>query len=175
MRNLLLISILAACGNNAISIKTDVAVKSEQSVANNVKSFASSSSPPTGAASMGMMTQPKAGNTTIPITNVEVFQFQANVDADSSMETMYWASSGSTTYVWGAIDLTCVDDNDQPTGETGSADFVYEEDGSSYGWMTATDSCGYATLFGCSSDGGAETCGGCDWNESFVSCAAASS
>lgn len=174
MRKLILISILAACGNNAISIKTDVSVKSEQSVANNVKNFASTT-PPTGAQSMGMMSQPKAGNTTIPITNVEVFTFQANVDADSSMETLYWAYTGDTVYVWGQIDLVCVDDSDQPTGETGVADFVYESDANGWGWMTATDSCGYATLFGCSSDGGAEVCGGCDWNESFISCAAASS
>ncbi len=169
--------VVVACGNSpaVVNVKTDVAVKSEQNVANNVKSFASSSTPPTGAQSMGMMTQPRAGNTTIPITNVEVFVFQANVDQDSSMETLYWASTGDTVYVWGQIDLVCVDDADQPTGETGVADFVYEADAQGYGWMTATDSCGYATLFGCSSDGGGDVCGGCDWNDSFISCVAASS
>jgi len=61
-----------------------------------------------------------------------------------------------------------------PTGETGTADFVYEADSTGYGWMTSTDSCGYSTLFGCSSDGGPEVCGGCDFNNSFVACVASS-
>src|SRR5207244_4325404 len=109
---------------------------------------------------------------TIPIASVEVFTFTANVDGNAGDETLYWAASDDTVYVWGQIDLECVDDAGDPTGETGVADFVYSADSNGYGWMTATDACGYSTYFGCSADvGESETCGGCDWNEDFIACA----
>jgi hypothetical protein len=169
------LSLVIACNNSPkITVNSTVASKSEQTTANMVKTYASSTSPPSGATSMGMQSQPRAGNKMLPITNVEVFVFQANVDPEPSPETLYWASDGATTYVWGSIDLVCVDDSDQPTGETGTADFIMEADSAGYGWMVSTSSCGYTTLFGCSNDGSGETCGGCDFNQSFIVCAASS-
>lgn len=164
----------AACsGTNVQVAQVNAATHNEMNTANNVKSYAQST-PPANATSMGMMSAPRAGNTTIPITNVEVFVFTANVDDDTSAETLYWAYDGETAYVWGQIDLACVDENGTPDGETGVADFVYEADPGGWGWMTATDSCGYATLFGCSDDGSGEVCGGCDWNDTFIACVAES-
>jgi hypothetical protein len=167
---------VVACSASApnVTVNTKVETKSEQMTAAMVKSYAMSSSPPSGAASMGMQSQPTAGGKTLPISNVEVFVFQANIDSDPAPETLYWASDGTVTYVWGSIGLTCVDDNDQPTGETGTADFIMEADANGYGWMVSTTSCGYTTLFGCSGDSSGETCGGCDFNDSFIVCAAAS-
>jgi hypothetical protein len=167
---------LVACSANApkITINNTVASKSEQTTANMVKSYAMSSAPPSGATSMGMQAQPQAGGKALPIANVEVFVFQANVDSDPSPETMYWATDGTATYVWGATDLVCVDDNDQPTGESGTADFIMEVDSGGYGWMVSTTSCGYTTLFGCSNDGSGDVCGGCDYNQDFIACVASS-
>lgn len=167
---------LVACSASApkVTVTTTVETKSEQTTANMVKSYAMSASAPAGATSMGMQAQPQAGGTALPITNVEVFVFQANVDSDPSAETMYWATDGTATYVWGAIDLVCVDENDQPTGETGTADFIMEADSGGYGWMVSTTSCGYTTLAGCSNDGSGEVCGGCDYNQDFIACVASS-
>lgn len=170
---LLTLSTLGACSGTSVNVSQGVATTAEMGTANKVKAYASST-PPSGATSMGMMSSPTAGGITVPITNVEVFVFTANVDDDPSPETLYWASDGTAVYVWGAIDLECVDDAGTATGETGSADFVYEADANDWGWMTSTDSCGYATLFGCSDDGSGEVCGGCDWNEDFIACVAAS-
>ncbi len=180
MTKLACLLILAAVGCSAPSINVNQAqatavTSSEKGTAGKVGDYAKST-PPTGATSMGMMTSPQAGSVTIPITNVEVYTFQANVDDNDGLETLYWAIDGNgVIYVWGQIDLVCVDDNDQPTGETGTADFIYEDDGTDYGWMTATDSCGYSTYYGCSATGGdAEVCGGCDFNDDFIACVAES-
>jgi len=171
---LALVSLATACGGGTTTVAvTQVnAANSEKPTADKVKGYAQTT-PPTGATSMGMMSSPTAGSLTIPITNIEVFAFSANVDSSPGDETMYWAVDGSYVYVWGQVALECVDDNGAPTGETGVADVVYEADGASYGWMTSTDSCGYSTDFGCSNDGNGEVCGGCDWNASFVACVAA--
>jgi hypothetical protein len=169
------ISLVVACSGTASNVQvTQVnAASAEKGTADKVKGYAQPT-PPSNAMSMGMQSSPQAGGLTIPITNVEVFEFQANVDADSSEETLYWAEDGEEVYVWGQIDLDCVDDTGASTGETGVADFVYASDSSGWGWMTSTDACGYSTDFGCSDDGGGEVCGGCDWNDAFIACAAAS-
>lgn len=167
----------AACSGSNVVVNQQTAVAAtnmEKTTANAVAGYATST-PPAGAQSMGMMSSPKAGNVTIPVTNVEVFVFTANVDSSGPDETLYWATDGQVVYVWGQIALVCVDDNGAETGETGTADFVYEADAQGYGWMTATDSCGYSTFFGCSNDGGGEVCGGCDFNDQFIACAAVSS
>jgi hypothetical protein len=175
MRSLLLLG-LAACSAPSVNVQNNVVAADQQkSTANMVKSFASTT-PPSGATSMGMQSNPQAGRTAIPITNVEVYVFSANINSDPAPETLYWAYDGTVAYVWGAFDLECVDDSGSATGETGSADFIYTADASGYGWMVSTESCGYSTLYGCSDDdGGGETCGGCDWNDSFVACTAQSS
>jgi len=163
----------SACGNSVQVAQVTGAADMEKGTAGKVAGYAQHTAP-SGATSMGMMSSPHAGTTTIPITNVEVFVFQANVDATSGDETMYWAYDADidTVYVWGQIDLVCVDDNGDSTGETGTADFVYEADPNGSGWLTGTDACGYSTLFGCSDDGTGEVCGGCDWNDSFIVCVA---
>ena len=170
---------LVACGGSTVVVNQQTATAvtaKEMTTANAVAGFAKNTAP-AGATSMGMMSSPHAGTTTIPITNAEVFVFTANVDGRGGDETLYWANGNGVIYVWGSIDLVCVDDAGAPTGETGTADFVYSADTSgNYGWMTATDSCGYTTYFGCSgSAGGGETCGGCDWNNDFIACAEVSS
>jgi hypothetical protein len=170
MRLLTILPVLfgfAACSaptvNNVINNNKDTA--------SDVKGFAKNT-PPSGATSMGMMSAPKAGNTTIPISNVEVYVFTANIDDDATNETLYWAYDGEEIYVWGAIDLVCVDEDDVETGETGVAYFIYEADEAGYGWMVATDSCGYTTFYGCSDDGAGEVCGGCDFDADFIVCVA---
>jgi hypothetical protein len=169
-----LISLAAACSGTQVNVaQVNAATDAQKSTANMVKGYATKT-PPANGTSMGMMSSPQAGNTTIPITNVEVYVFTANVDADESDETLYWAFDGQTTYVWGQIDIDCIDDAGTSTGETGVADFVYEDDGNEWGWLTATDACGYSTLYGCSDDGGGEVCGGCDWNDAFIACVAES-
>lgn len=171
-----LVALLAACSGTNVQVQQVAgAANAEKGTAGKVGAYANSTTPPSGSTSMGMMSSPRAGNTTIPITNVEVFLFTANVDDDASNETLYWAYDlgSETVYVWGQIDLECVDDNGASTGENGTADFVYEADPGGWGWITGTDSCGYSTLFGCSDDGTGEVCGGCDWNDSFIACVAA--
>jgi hypothetical protein len=172
----LVILALVGCGTNVqINQATAVAVTNhEKSTAAKVEGFAKST-PPAGAQSMGMMSSPHAGNTTIPIANVEVFQFSANIDDNAGEDTFYWAVDGDTVYVWGQIGLVCVDDAGNPDGETGTADFVLSATGEKYGWMTATSSCGYTTFFGCSNATGADVCGGCDFNATFIECATISS
>lgn len=164
--------LLAACAApTAPAAKVKGATTMEKGTANKAASYAKKTAP-AGATSMGMMSSPKAGNTTIPITNVEVYVFDANIDETEGDETLYWAYDvdSDTAYVWGQIGLDCVDDNGDPTGETGSADFVYEDGPNGSGWLTATDACGYSTLFGCSDDGTGEVCGGCDWNDTAIVC-----
>ena len=168
--------VLVGCSNSpTVNVNnTGGAAMKEKDTANGVKSYATKTMPP-GAKSVGMMTSPRAGNTTIPIVNVEVYTFTANIDDDATGEVLYWALTPEAVYVWGAIDLVCVDDDGFETGETGVADFIYEADEFGYGWMVATDSCGYSTFFGCSADaGGPETCGGCDFDSDYIVCAAAS-
>jgi hypothetical protein len=160
---------LVAC---APSVVINNAAQKEKDTANGVKGFATKT-PPSGAMSMGPKTAPKAGSTTIPITNVNVYVFTANVDDDPGAETLYWAATSDVVYVWGNIDIECVDDDDRPTGEVGVANFIYEADAFGYGWMVATDACGYSTFYGCSADGGGpEECGGCDFDESVIICVA---
>jgi hypothetical protein len=174
MRSLVLLTVmlgLVACSNPSVTINAGPAAMKEKDTANGVKSYAKNT-PPQGATSMGMMSSPRAGNTTIPITNVEVYLFTANIDDDAGAETLYWAYDGEVIYVWGSIDIVCVDDDGGETGETGDAYFIYEADPEGYGWMVATDSCGYSTFYGCSDDGAGETCGGCDFDDYYVVCAA---
>jgi hypothetical protein len=168
----ILLSALVACSGSSVVVNNGTAAQKEKDTANGVKGYAKMT-PPTNAMSMGPKTAPKAGSTTIPITNVDVYVFTANVDDDAGAETLYWARDSDAIYVWGDIDIDCIDDDGEATGETGVADFIYEADGEGYGWMVATDACGYSTFFGCSAEGGgAEVCGGCDFDESFVICAA---
>jgi len=165
------LAMTCACGsgNPVVVTQVNAATNAEKGTADMMKGFAQKT-PPANATSMGMMSSPQAGNTTIPIQNVEVYVFTANIDSSPDPETLYWAEDGDYVYVWGQIGLECVDDNGDPTGETGTADLVYEENSAGYGWMTATDACGYSTLYGCSDDGTGEVCGGCDWNEDFIAC-----
>ena len=163
-----------ACSSPTVNntINNDSAAMKEKATAANVTSYAKST-PPSGATSMGMMSTPRAGTTTIPITNVEVYVVTANIDDDASGETMYWAIDDDVVYVWGTIDIECIDDDGIETGETGDADFVFESDEGGYGWMVATDSCGYSTIYGCSAETGApETCGGCDFDDDYIVCVA---
>ncbi len=164
--------LIAACSATNVQVGSGGAAQAEKSTAAKVSGYAGSTSPPSNARSMGMMTMPRAGGSEIPIVDIEVFVFTANVDDDDSDETLYWAYDveSETVFVWGEIDLVCVDDDGRETGEDGSADFVYEEDPGGWGWMTSTDSCGYSTVFGCSDDGSGETCGGCDWDDTYVVC-----
>jgi len=174
MRSMILTVFLfgvVACSAPTVNVVNNgSAAMKEKDTAAGVKNYAKNT-PPTGATSMGMMSSPRAGNTAIPITNVEVYVFTANVDDDASSETLYWAYDGEIAYVWGTIDIVCIDDDGLETGETGVADFIYEGDAGGYGWMVATDACGYSTFFGCSDDGGGETCGGCDFDDTFIVCA----
>ena len=173
MRALMMMAMLVgfvACSGTSVTVNNNAADK-EKGTAMMAMGYAKST-PPMGGTSMGKMSQPKAGNQTIPITNVEVYVFTADVDDDPSAETLYWAYDGQTAYVWGTIDIVCVDDDDVETGETGVAYFVLEADAETYGWLVATDSCGYSTVYGCSDDGGGETCGGCDWDASAIVCVA---
>ncbi|HEY5926989.1 MAG TPA: hypothetical protein VIV11_35120 [Kofleriaceae bacterium] len=176
MRLMMILTVLlgfAACSSPTVNntINNGSAAMKEKDTASGVKNYAKST-PPSGATSMGMMSSPKAGNQTIPITNVEVYVFTADIDDDAAGETLYWAYDGEEIYVWGTIDIVCIDDDGFDTGETGEAYFIYEADEYGYGWMVATDSCGYSTLYGCSDDGSGETCGGCDWDDSYIVCAA---
>jgi hypothetical protein len=175
MRNLVLVSSLfltAACGAQTVVVDSGGAAAQEKDTAGNVKSFATTT-PPANARSMGMTSSPSAGNVTIPITNVEVYVFNANVDADTSAETLYWAATDYAVFVWGAINIECVDEAYEPTGETGVGYVVFEADAGGYGWMLSDNSCGYSTVYGCSaSTGYAETCGGCDFDDQYIVCGA---
>jgi hypothetical protein len=167
----------AACSTTINITPPGTAAGKEKMSADKVKTFATKT-PPANGTSMGMMTKPRAGKVNIPIENTEVYQFSANVSLlpDADPEILFWAATADAVYVWGQIDLVCVDDQDKETGETGQADFVFEADDNGYGWLTSTDSCGYTTIFGCSADGGAaEVCGGCDFNAEFIVCAAGES
>ena len=160
---------IAACGTNnshTPAPKVTGAADGQKGTATNAAAYAKKTKP-AGARSMGTMSSPKAGNTTIPITNVDVYAFEANVDDSGGNETMYWAYDVDvdTVYVWGQIALTCVDDNGDETGETGIASLVYEADPYGDGWFASTDSCGYSSLFGCSDDG-------CDWDDTAIVCEA---
>jgi len=166
--------LVSACSGTSTTVQVaqvNGATNMEKGTASKVMGYAQKTAP-SGATSMGMMSSPHAGNTTIPITNVEVFVFQANVDDTDGDETLYWAyeADDDTIYVWGQIGLDCVDDNGDSTGETGTADFVYEANATGSGWLTGTDACGYSTLFGCSDDGSGEVCGGCDWDDTAIVC-----
>ena len=175
-----LVVLAVACSGQGTNVvvnqqTANAATGMEKTTANMVKGLAKTT-PPANGTSMGMMSQPSAGKTTIPINNVEVYVFTADIDTThEGEETLYWAYDGHTVYLWGQIGLDCVDDAGMSTGETGTADFVYTESGSTYGWMLATDACGYSTFFGCSNNGGGEVCGGCDFNDAFIACVAASS
>ena len=160
---------LVACSSPTVNVQNNTAAQKEKDTAMGVKNYAKMT-PPAGGMSMGMMSQPKAGNQTIPITNAEVYIFTANVDDDATAETLYWAVDDGVVYVWGAIDIVCIDDDGAETGETGVAYFIYEADELGYGWMVSTDSCGYSTLYGCSDDGGGEVCGGCDFDDTAIVC-----
>jgi hypothetical protein len=170
---LALLATLTACSASVTNIQqVNGAATAEKGTADKVGAYAKSTTPPTGATSMGMMSSPTAGNTTVPITNVEVFVFTASVDSSPGDDTLYWAydSGSDTVYVWGQIALDCVDDSGASTGETGAADVVYADGPGGSGWLTSTDACGYSTVYGCSDDGSGEVCGGCDWNDAFITC-----
>jgi hypothetical protein len=172
-------SILTACSGTQVVVDQQTAVaatNAAQANASAAQSFATST-PPSGATSMGTTSSPQAGPATLPIDGVDVYTFQGSLSSDGSDdETLYWAAlDDGTVYVWGEIDIDCVDDAGNETGDTGTADLVYEVNGSDYGWMTATDSCGYSSYFGCSSSGGDEVCGGCDFDSESIDCTALSS
>lgn len=94
---------LFAC-SQTVTVGGGTAAMKEKDTANMAKQFAKNT-PPAGATSMGMMTSPKVGSATVPITNVEVYVFTANIDDDAAGETLYWAIEGGVVYVWGTIDL----------------------------------------------------------------------
>jgi len=168
---------LEACGGSNVVVNQQTATAAtqmEKSTATMVQSFAQTT-PPMNAQSVGMQSQPQAGSVAIPIQNVEVYEFSANIDDQEGDETLYWATDGNTVYVWGEIGLTCVDDQGAETGETGTGYFVFEAEGDTYGWLAATDSCGYSTYLGCSNDGGGDVCGECDFNSEAIACVAAGS
>jgi hypothetical protein len=165
----LVLTCACGSGNPVVVTQVNAATNAEKGSADMMKGFAQKT-PPANATSMGPMSSPKAGNTTIPITNVEVYTFTAQIDSGTNPDVLYWAEDGDYVYVWGQLALQCVDDNGDPTGETGVADLVYEASSNGYGWLTSTDSCGYSTVYGCSDDGSGEVCGGCDWNDAFIAC-----
>lgn len=90
--------------------------------------------PPANAESIGKMSSPKAGSQTIPIHDVDVYKFTANIDDDT--DELYWAYDGEVVYVWGSIALA-----------TSVAALILEADDYGYGWIIATDA---MTLCGCS-------------------------
>lgn len=167
---------MVACGNTPgvyINQTTAVATTQEQKASAKAVANFAKKEPPTNAASLGVQSAPQAGRRTLPIRNVEVFQFTAEIDDDhQGEETMYWALAGDIVYVWGEVAIVCVDEDGVETGESGGASFIYVADGEKYGWFTSTDACGYSTDFGCAGDDRGEVCGGCDFNETFVSCQA---
>ena len=172
----LVFALVTACSSPSVVVNQQTVAETNmvQASATAAQSFATSS-PPSGASSMGAMSSPQAGPVTLPITNVDVYTFQGSLGSGGTDETLYWAALGDgTVYVWGQIDITCVDDNGNDTGETGTADLVYEANGGDWGWMTATDACGYSTYFGCNSSGGTQVCGGCDFDSESISCTALS-
>jgi hypothetical protein len=160
--------LVIGCSSQTVHVGGGPAMEQKQT-ATMARAYAQKT-PPSNAVSMGMMSAPKAGSTTIPIQSVEVYKFTANIDDDTSGEELFWAFDGDVVYVWGTIDLECVDDDDAPTGETGVATFILEADDFGYGWMVSTDACGYSTLYGCSADEGDEVCGGCDWDDQMIVC-----
>lgn len=167
-----------ACGGSSSSNKppsSGNAAKNQKMSADKVRGLATKT-PPTNGTSMGKMTSPKAGKVNIPIQDAEVFKFKANVSLlpDEEPEDLFWAATATAVYVWGEIDLVCVDEDDEETGEEGVAEFVFEATDEGYGWLTTTDSCGYTTIFGCSDDGSGEVCGGCDFDDELIVCAASS-
>jgi hypothetical protein len=140
-----------------------------------LESVVNAQTPPTNAKPTTDAPTTVAGKT-LPIGNATVYVFTMSVDADEQPDTLYWVTTETATIVWGKLALTCVDDQGKSTGETGEADFVYEHraDGS-YGWFTGTGACGYTTKYGCSSDGKAEVCGGCDYDDELIVCVASTS
>lgn len=140
--------------------------------AGKLKSLATKT-PPEGATPKGEQSSPRVGSVTLPLTSVAVYAFTANVDDDADDEELFWALDGDAVYVWGSLGLACVDDAGDATGEVGDADFVFAAVGDDYGWLTATDACGYSTHFGCSGSASSETCGGCDFDASAIVCAEA--
>ncbi len=161
-----------ACSGTQINLNEGASAKAEKGTATTARGYAKET-PPSGARSAGTKSAPKAGGTTIPIEGVEVFTFAASIDDDEEDEDLYWAydDEDDVVYLWGTIDIDCIDEDGVETGETGTAELVLESDSEGWGWLIDTDACGYSTTYGCSDDGSGETCGGCDWDEDFIVCA----
>jgi hypothetical protein len=132
-----------------------------------LKTFATKTAP-AGATSKGKMTKPKVGNVEVPIVDVEVFVASVNIDSDGNSEELFWATNGTSVFVWSAVVVPCSDG----VGK-GAESLVYATDGTDYGWLVGGDGCGWSNAYGCSSKaGGAEVCGGCAWTEDAIACEA---
>jgi hypothetical protein len=164
---LVAVTALGACAND--SKKPKVSSK-DKPAAKKAASFATRT-PPTGATAMGKQSAPRAGSVTIPVDNVDVYQFSTDIDGNGSSDALYWALGPDATYIWGQITLPCTDDEDRPTGETGTAELVYEGNAAGYGWMLSIDSCGLSAVIGCSGTSEAdEVCGSCAFHGDLVTC-----
>lgn len=156
-----------ANGSATKSAKT--APKSEPKVADLKKD--SGSTPPKGAKSVGTKSKPKAGGKSLPVSDLEVYEFSFDYDGDGDEDTLEWAhvDSGST-YIWSETEIEC---DDGETDGTGGFFMEIKDDGSG-AFFFATDSCPEDNLYGCEFDkkGKTTTCGACAFSDEDIACEA---
>lgn len=136
-----------------------------------LRATAKNKTPPAGATSKGKQSSPTVDGVTVPISDVEVYELEEDIDGDGTEDAVYWARDDQkgATFVWASTAATCED------GSTdGTAAFIVEvKDDGTGTWLVGADGCeGAGVLMGCDfdADGNDTTCGTCVVDEEGYEC-----
>jgi hypothetical protein len=124
--------------------------------------------PPHGAASLGTEAHPAVGQLSLPIENVQVYQFNVKTQQGATIPVKWAYSPGTGTFMWATAPIEC---GDGSTIANGGFVMKIREDGTG-SYALGTRQCPVAAVFGCGFDDHQKQtgCGACAWNGNDLAC-----
>jgi hypothetical protein len=124
--------------------------------------------PPSGATSLGVEAHPAVGDLSLPIENVNVYQFTVKTQQGNVIPVKWSYSPGTGTYIWATAPIDCGDGN---TIARGGFVMKIREDGTG-SYALGTRQCPVAAVYGCGFDSHQKEtgCGACAWNGTDLAC-----
>ena len=117
---------------------------------------------PPGAVYLGRQQHPSVGDTSLPLENVEVYQFSVRSRRGLLIPVNWTYVPEGGTFMWGNAPLQCEDGSVISNGSYG----MRIRDNGTGGYLLGSNRCETGQVFGCQFDAkGTETaCGACAWN-----------
>ena len=124
--------------------------------------------PPSGATVIGTEAQPTVGDLSLPIQNVQVYQFTVKTQSGSTIPVKWAYQAGTGTFLWATAPIECGDGNMIARG--GFVMKIREDGTGSY--ALGTRQCPVSTIYGCGFDNRQKEtqCGACAWSGTDLAC-----